>query len=127
MTSPSPTPRRLLIAGRYAARVKLGSGRMGTVYLADDQTTGERVALKIIDRARTGADLDSAREEFRALASLHHPQIARAFDKVTESFQYLVLSWGTIVELISVYKRLRDFEARIHDEAPVGEAPPVVP
>lgn len=43
-------------------------------------------------------------------------QIARAFDKVTESFQYLVLSWSTIVELISVYKRLRAFEARIDDE-----------
>jgi peptide/bleomycin uptake transporter len=41
-------------------------------------------------------------------------QIARAFDKVTESFQYLVLSWSTIVELISVYKRLRAFESRIH-------------
>lgn len=41
-------------------------------------------------------------------------QIARAFDKVTESFQYLVLSWSTIVELISVYKRLRAFETRIH-------------
>jgi peptide/bleomycin uptake transporter len=54
-------------------------------------------------------------------------QIARAFDKVTESFQYLVMSWSTIIELISVYKRLRAFEARIHDEPPVGEAPPVVP
>jgi peptide/bleomycin uptake transporter len=53
-------------------------------------------------------------------------QIARAFDKVTESFQYLVMSWSTIIELISVYKRLRAFEARIHDE-PVGDPPPVVP
>lgn len=44
-----------------------------------------------------------------------YQQIARAFDKVTESFQYLVYSWSTIVELISVYKRLRAFEARIHD------------
>jgi peptide/bleomycin uptake transporter len=43
-------------------------------------------------------------------------QITRAFDKVTESFQYLVFSWTTIVELISVYKRLRAFEQRIHDE-----------
>jgi peptide/bleomycin uptake transporter len=42
-------------------------------------------------------------------------QIARAFDKVTESFQYLVLSWSTIIELISVYKRLRAFEARVHE------------
>lgn len=41
-------------------------------------------------------------------------QIARAFDKVTDSFQFLVLSWSTIVELISVYKRLRAFERQIH-------------
>ncbi|HZY15455.1 MAG TPA: peptide antibiotic transporter SbmA [Ramlibacter sp.] len=45
-------------------------------------------------------------------------QIARAFDKVTESFQYLVLSWSTIVELISVYKRLRAFEHRLHEDPP---------
>jgi peptide/bleomycin uptake transporter len=49
-------------------------------------------------------------------------QIARAFDKVTESFQYLVLSWSTIIELISVYKRLRAFEARIHD-VPLQDPP----
>lgn len=49
-------------------------------------------------------------------------QIARAFDKVTESFQYLVMSWSTIVELLSVYKRLRAFESRIHDD--VDAAPP---
>ena len=57
-------------------------------------------------------------------------QISRAFDKVTESFQYLVLSWSTIVELISVYKRLRAFESRIHDEPdvePPGGAVPVRP
>jgi len=47
-------------------------------------------------------------------------QITRAFNTVTESFQYLVYSWGTIVELISVYKRLRAFESKIHqtDVAP---------
>ena len=40
-------------------------------------------------------------------------QIIRAFGKVQESFQYLVTSWSTIVELISVYKRLRAFESCI--------------
>lgn len=51
-------------------------------------------------------------------------QIARAFDKVTDSFQYLVLSWDTIVELISVYKRLRAFEGQIHnDDLPPAVAP----
>jgi peptide/bleomycin uptake transporter len=50
-------------------------------------------------------------------------QISRAFDKVTESFQYLVYSWSTIVELISVYKRLRAFESRIHDNIDMQEPP----
>jgi peptide/bleomycin uptake transporter len=49
-------------------------------------------------------------------------QISRAFDKVTESFQYLVYSWSTIVELISVYKRLRAFESQIHE--PDVQGPP---
>jgi ABC-type long-subunit fatty acid transport system fused permease/ATPase subunit len=40
-------------------------------------------------------------------------QIVRAFGRVENSFQYLVNSWTTIVELISVYKRLRAFERQI--------------
>jgi peptide/bleomycin uptake transporter len=40
-------------------------------------------------------------------------QIVRAFGRVESSFQYLVNSWTTIVELISVYKRLRAFERQI--------------
>jgi peptide/bleomycin uptake transporter len=40
-------------------------------------------------------------------------QIVSAFAQVTNSFQYLVNSWPTIVELISIYKRLRAFEATL--------------
>jgi peptide/bleomycin uptake transporter len=40
-------------------------------------------------------------------------QILNAFDQVRGSFQYLVNSWSTIVELQSIYKRLRGFEAVI--------------
>lgn len=43
-------------------------------------------------------------------------QIIRAFSRVENSFQYLVNSWTTIVELLSVYKRLRAFEAVIFDQ-----------
>jgi len=43
-------------------------------------------------------------------------QINNVFDQVRNSFQYLVNSWTTIVELMSVYKRLRAFEAAIHNE-----------
>lgn len=40
-------------------------------------------------------------------------QIVRAFSRVESSFQFLVNSWSTIVELISVFKRLRAFESQI--------------
>lgn len=43
-------------------------------------------------------------------------QIIRAFSRVESSFQYLVNSWTTIVELMSIYKRLHAFEASIRGE-----------
>jgi peptide/bleomycin uptake transporter len=43
-------------------------------------------------------------------------QILNAFEQVRTSFQYLINSWSTIVELISIYNRLRGFEAKIHDQ-----------
>lgn len=43
-------------------------------------------------------------------------QISNAFGRVTSSFQFLVNSWSTIVELLSVHKRLRAFEAAIEGE-----------
>ena len=43
-------------------------------------------------------------------------QILNAFNQVQGSLQYLVNSWTTIVELISIYKRLRLFESAIHGE-----------
>jgi peptide/bleomycin uptake transporter len=49
-------------------------------------------------------------------------QIVRAFGRVESSFQYLVSSWTTIVELISVYKRLRAFEHRIGSAAAKARA-----
>ncbi|WP_274629871.1 peptide antibiotic transporter SbmA [Arvimicrobium flavum] len=43
-------------------------------------------------------------------------QIATAFGQVSSSFQYLVSAWPTIIELLSIYKRLRAFEATLDGE-----------
>ena len=43
-------------------------------------------------------------------------QILTAFGQVSSSFQYLVNSWTTIVDLLSVFKRLRSFEAAIENK-----------
>jgi peptide/bleomycin uptake transporter len=40
-------------------------------------------------------------------------QILTAFSQVSSSFQYLVNSWTTIVELLSIHKRLKGFEKQI--------------
>jgi peptide/bleomycin uptake transporter len=43
-------------------------------------------------------------------------QILTAFTQVSSSFQYLVNAWPTIVELLSIYKRLKSFEAVLQGE-----------
>ena len=37
-----------------------------------------------------------------------------AFSKVETSLQYLVRNWSLIVEFISVWKRLSEFEKKLH-------------
>ena len=44
-------------------------------------------------------------------------QILNVFERVRSSFQYLVNAWPTIVELMSIFKRLRAFEAVLRGEA----------
>lgn len=43
-------------------------------------------------------------------------RIINAFNQVESSFQFLVNSWTTIVELISIHKRLKSFEAAIENQ-----------
>ncbi len=43
-------------------------------------------------------------------------QIATAFGQVSNSFQFLVNSWSTIIDLLSIHKRLATFEAAIEGE-----------
>jgi peptide/bleomycin uptake transporter len=48
-------------------------------------------------------------------------QVFNAFNQVENSFQYLVNSWTTIVELLSIYKRLKAFESAIIDQSLPGD------
>jgi peptide/bleomycin uptake transporter len=43
-------------------------------------------------------------------------QIIRAFGRVEGSMQYLLKAWPTIIELMSVFRRLREFEAKLPKE-----------
>lgn len=68
-----------LTRGRYRLVRELGRGGAGTVFLADDQELGRRVALKVYHR-RGRADRSRLLQEARAAASFEHPSIIRIFD-----------------------------------------------
>src|SRR6185436_18943216 len=81
MSSSSSPHLQNVLAGRYTIQRKLGSGTLGTVYLAHDARAGRPVALKVLRTDRLSAEaVRRFQREFGAIAALKHPQIAAAFD-----------------------------------------------
>jgi tetratricopeptide (TPR) repeat protein len=84
------------ISNRYRLETSIGQGGMGAVYRAYDRLTGQRIALKRVTAPPNTLELSSrpsAHEsmslalanEFRTLASLHHPHIISVLDYGFES------------------------------------------
>ena len=71
-----------MLGGRYTIRRFLSRGAMARVYLADDERTGQLVAIKVLDRTRTGDP--EVRERFlrdaQAANVIDHPGIVKIFD-----------------------------------------------
>ena len=69
------------LATRYRIERELGTGRMSTVYIAEDQRHGRRVALKVLrpDAAVPHADVRFVRET-KLLAQLEHRNIVPLYD-----------------------------------------------
>ncbi|HSO76668.1 MAG TPA: serine/threonine-protein kinase [Blastocatellia bacterium] len=66
---------------KYLVIHKLGSGGMGTVYLAQDVDLGRKVAVKVMNESdRTGALASRMTREARIVALLEHPSIVPIHD-----------------------------------------------
>jgi predicted ATPase/predicted Ser/Thr protein kinase len=94
------------IPGHRIVRL-LGEGGMGRVYLAEDETLGRRVAIKLI--SETFAATDTAIQRFlreaRTMATVEHPHIVRVYSfGKTEGRHYLVMEY---VEGESLARRIR--------------------
>jgi len=69
-----------IFGGRYRLVGRLGAGGMGEVFRAEDTSTGQVVALKLMGQARDENDRLRFRREFHTLKGLRHPNIVRVFD-----------------------------------------------
>lgn len=71
------------LTNRYRVVSLLGQGGMGSVFLAEDATTGERVALKTLALRSAGDPAEALlrfRQEFRTMARMRHPHLVEVHD-----------------------------------------------
>jgi serine/threonine-protein kinase len=110
-----PDRLRSVLADRYPIERELGSGGMGTVYLARDLKHDRAVALKVL-RPEFAIGLGTARflREIDIAAKLTHPHILPLYDSgEAEGFVYYVMPY---VEGESLRDRLtREKQLRIDD------------
>jgi serine/threonine-protein kinase len=91
--------------GKYKLLNHIGTGGMGSVYLAEHQVMRHRVAIKLLPShlAAQTSYIERFHQEARAAAALAHPNIIRAFDvDQHEAFHYLVMEFvdGTDIQAI---------------------------
>src|ERR687885_335307 len=95
-----------LFDGRYKVERRLGSGGMATVYCAEDQELGRRVAIKILNdrHAHDEQFIERFRREAKNAAGLSHPNIVSIYDRGEADGSYYIameyLDGRTLKELI---------------------------
>ena len=109
-----------MIAGRYRLIAEIGSGGMGVVWRAKDETLGRTVAVKALTAGSISgtADEDAARRamrEARIAARLHHPNVIGVFDVVEQDGRpFLVMEYldsRSLSEMLAAGERLDPREA----------------
>ncbi|XP_053211150.1 maternal embryonic leucine zipper kinase-like [Panonychus citri] len=103
-------------AGYYLHREKLGEGGFSKVRLATHLLTGQKVAVKCMDKTKLGEDLFRVKTEINALKTLDHQHIAKLLQVIeTEQMIYLVLEYcsgGELFDYIVSKNRLSEKESQ---------------
>jgi len=103
--------------GQFILGEKLGQGTFGIVVLATHQLTGEKVAVKILEKEKIIQEADKTRieREIKILKNLRHNNIVHLYDvKETASSLYIIMEYIQGKELFDYIvrkKRLSEIEA----------------
>jgi len=108
--APAPESEGELILGRYRLERLLGEGGQGRTWLAEDETLGRRVVVKLL---HPGATDVIAMREARAIASVRHPNVVTLYD---------VERAGDRVVLVMEHMEGGSLAERVRDEGPVRGA-----
>ncbi|XP_069123059.1 maternal embryonic leucine zipper kinase-like isoform X1 [Argopecten irradians] len=105
------------LRGLYHLRETIGSGGFAKVKLAYHALTGEKVAIKIMDKKSLGEDLPRVKTEIEAMKVLCHQHICKLFQVIeTDTKFFMVLEYcpeGELFDYIVSKDRLEEDEARI--------------
>src|SRR6516225_11687638 len=99
--------------GRYHLRRMLGTGGMSSVWLAEDERLGRRVAVKVLSDslALDEAYVSRFEREARVAARLSHPNLVNVFDfSATPPRPYLAMEYvpgATLADLLHGRARAR--------------------
>ena len=103
--------------GQFVLGQKLGQGTFGIVVLGTHQITGEKVAVKILDKDRILQEADKTRieREIKILKNMRHNNIVHLFDvKETPSSLYIIMEYicgKELFDYIIEKKYLSELEA----------------
>ncbi|XP_026722686.1 maternal embryonic leucine zipper kinase [Athene cunicularia] len=105
------------VSNCYELCETIGTGGFAKVKLARHILTGEKVAIKIMDKLALGDDLHRVKVEINAMKSLSHQHICRLYHVIETSKKiFMVLEYcpgGELFDYIISKDRLSEEEARI--------------
>lgn len=93
----SPRPYQMVapkndFTGKFETIKKLGAGAYGDVFAAKELSTGNHVAIKMVQKKKLGKDEDQLlHTEVSILMSLSHPNIISCYDFYADSKKYVIV------------------------------------
>ncbi|XP_057336554.1 maternal embryonic leucine zipper kinase-like [Microplitis mediator] len=104
------------LKGLYELEKTIGCGGFAKVKLGTHLATGEKVAVKIMEKAALGEDLPRVKLEIDALKTLLHQHICRLYQTIETTTHYFMImeycSGGELFDHIVEKNRLTENESR---------------